>query len=146
MSALTDRYDAIVMLAALRGVAGEGDEMWNYARDVDGLVLHSSDIASKWGFNDGDCPDSVMSMVETYIGQYHYVPNTVWHPVLWGLVHEYLLPVLDEAVPDMFMMPGIHNPVRTHATLPDTFVHGQVTVPWLDVLARVVVASPDIDD
>ncbi|WP_454613690.1 hypothetical protein [Streptomyces collinus] len=70
------------------------------------LTLHSADLLSKWGFNDGDDPEDWLDYCEAHGIDY----NAVDFP-LAALVRRYLLPVLDQAV-TVVDIETIHNPIR----------------------------------
>ncbi|WP_327230819.1 hypothetical protein [Streptomyces murinus] len=70
------------------------------------LTLFSSDLLSKWGFNDGDDPDDWLDYCEAHGIDY----NTVDFPLV-ALVRRYLLPVLDQDV-TVVEIETIHNPIR----------------------------------
>jgi hypothetical protein len=70
--------------------------------------LHSRDLLSKWGFNDGDMPLDVFEWLEA--DSVDFFPAFSWDDVLLRLVREHLLPVLDQAVVVYEIAP--HNPIR----------------------------------
>ena len=74
------------------------------------LRLDAESLLSKWGFNDGDEPDSLLDYWDAH-GIAH--PDN-WHQVLELLVRRHLLPVLDQRVEVGFVETN-HNPVRAFA-------------------------------
>lgn len=70
------------------------------------FTLVSDGLLSKWGFNDGDCPDDVCDYI-TEAG-WNFIE---WHPVLTKLVEDYLVPALDQRV-ELARISTAHNPVR----------------------------------
>lgn len=111
------------------------------------LILWSDGLLSKWGFNDGDEPDSWLDWCDEQGLPY----ASRWHPVLRQLVRERLLPMLaanhDITVYDIDTN---HNPIRaetfdghevhdadSHWEPPFELKPDHVTVTFADV-ARVV--------
>lgn len=131
-----DTYAATATLVGLSDVRVSGP----------GLTLDSRYIDDKFGFNDGDVPEAVIDMVDTYHGKYVHVERFVWHRVLMHLVQTRLLPALGNPSVDLYQMNSLHNPIRTKTPLSADFPHGTVTVPWLDVLTTVLVAMSQYDD
>lgn len=72
------------------------------------LVLRSDGLLSKWGFNDGDEPEWLIDVFDERGIDWIEID---WHEVLWRLVNEYLLPVLDQRV-ELERIQTNHNPVR----------------------------------
>ena len=72
------------------------------------LTLFSDGLLSKWGFGDGDNPDSWYDYCDD-----HGIDSAqiAWRPLLCQLVHRYLLPVLDQNV-TVIEISTIHNPIR----------------------------------
>lgn len=129
---------AIATMAALKGIAFQEDFS---TAGPDGLVLRSESIGTKFGFSDGDCPDPVRDMVDAWYGHAEYVGGKTWHPVLWDLVNEHLVPALGDTDLDLYLMSTIHNPIRSgHRDLSHMPSDVEVTVPWLTVLAHVIIA------
>ena len=71
------------------------------------FTLVSAGLLSKWGFNDGDCPDDVLAWLE----ENGHGWRVDWHPVLTKLVEDYLVPALDQEVELAHILTS-HNPVR----------------------------------
>lgn len=125
---------AIATMAALKGVTVPD------SASPEGLALSSSSLDSKFGFNDGDCPEEVMEVVAEYQGTWKYLTNDVWRPVLWDMVHAYLLPALDNPAINLRFADTSHNPIRARNALPSNMPLLFVTVPWPTVIAHVVTA------
>lgn len=83
------------------------------------ITLVSSDLLSKWGFNDGEPPDAWLDYCEANGIDY----NAVDFP-LAALVRRYLVPVLDQTV-TVVDIETIHNPIRV-----DTVDGQDVTEVW----------------
>lgn len=83
------------------------------------LTLLSTDLLSKWGFNDGDDPEDWLDYCEANGIDY----NAVDFP-LTALVRRYLLPALDQAV-TVVDIETSHNPIRV-----DTIDGQDVTEAW----------------
>lgn len=71
------------------------------------LRLYSSDLLSKWGFNDGDMPDELRDYFDSAGEAY---PQD-WHVVLRRLVRDYLLSQIDADV-EVYDIYTSHNPIR----------------------------------
>ena len=100
-------------------------------KDVTGLMLRSDGLLSKWGFGDGDLPDTVWDLIDAHGIDYAALD---WHRVLTQLVRERLLPALDQRV-EVYEIDTIHNPVRA-ATIDgepvsDDVIYGRVPEPTL---------------
>lgn len=133
-----ETFSTTAVLVALSGVRIPDDA------PAAGLELDSRDIGNKFGFGDGDVPDCMFAMAEGYFGAYRYVPRDVWHRVLIDLVQSRLLPALGNPPVDIAIMEdSLHNPIRIHTPHSADFLHGEVHVPWLEVLAAVVDLMPD---
>ena len=74
------------------------------------LWLWSGDLLSKYGFNDGDEPDTWLDWCDEQGIDYN-APNWDWHGTLRRLVREHLLPKLDQHV-EVYDIDTIHNPIR----------------------------------
>ena len=68
------------------------------------------------------------------------------HPLLAQLVKTYLLLALDSPAVDVYSMDTSHNPVRLKSPLAAGFSHDEVTVPWVDVLAHLVLRLDTFGD
>jgi hypothetical protein len=77
------------------------------------LRLYSVSLLSKWGFNDGDEPDSWLDWCEEQGVDYNIV-GWDWHAVLRQLVREHLLPKLEQRVV-LVDIDTIHNPIRAES-------------------------------
>lgn len=76
------------------------------------LTLTSDCLLSKWGFNDGDCPDDLYDWCEAQGFDIDPWPKVRhWHAVLVRLVRERLVPALDQAV-EVAEITTNHNPIR----------------------------------
>lgn len=127
----TDTLDALRVLIALGDFTPPPDA------HPDGLILDSDSIGTKFGFNDGDEPDTVVNMVATHLGHYHYI-GRMWHPILMDLVQAYLVPAINRPDLDIYLLSTIHNPIRFATTPTRPLPAINVYVPWLDVLTRVI--------
>jgi hypothetical protein len=72
------------------------------------ITLFSSCLLSKWGFNDGDDPDTWVDYCDAHGIDW---ANAEWHPVLIQLVRRYLLPQIEQDV-QVVEIQTIHNPIR----------------------------------
>lgn len=137
--------ESIATMAALRDIAAPRVKFSSASPSVtnEGFVLHSEHIDTKWGFRDGDCPDFVSDMAWRWFNDESvYIENAVWHPILFHLVVTRLLPAVGATDAPVHMLDGYHhNPIRL--TSPYKIPQGEVTVPWIDLLALVVAAMPD---
>lgn len=79
---------------------------------VSTLTLHAEDLASKWGFNDGDIPDHIWDALELEADERLDEIAAHWHDVLRRLVRKHLVPLLPEGV-RVYDIETIHNPIRT---------------------------------
>ncbi len=100
---------------------------------MDHLHLNAESLASKWGFNDGDCPDWILDACDerglTYPGD--------WHNTLRGLVRDFLLPAFaDGDRPEVYDVETTHNPIRTDDFIDDDAPPVIVSVPLDTVLLR----------
>jgi hypothetical protein len=76
----------------------------------DVIYLHAESLWSKWGFNDGDCPDEVMNALEERGIDYG---DFDWHARLSTLVLRHIVPLLDGVESaDIVEVHTIHNPIR----------------------------------
>lgn len=107
------------------------------------VTLYSSDLCSKWGFNDGDIPEHVMA----WCAENGVEPQVVdWHEVLRALVHEHLLPALAEHHEvEVFHVVTNHNPIRAYRIDGQDIDARSGPAPWLTpdrvtVPADVVIA------
>lgn len=136
---------AIATLAALRGITVPPVKFSNASETVstEGYVLRADHLDARWGFGDGDAPNIVQSMAQEWFNDDDvYVEQSVWHPILFHLVTTRLLPAIDATDAPVRLMSTHHNPIRfTDPTYKAPA--GSVTVPWMDLLALVVVAMPD---
>lgn len=71
------------------------------------LTLYSDGLLSKWGFNDGDKPDDLLDYCDAHGLDY----PVGWRRLLYQLVTERLVPVLDQKVTIIYIVTN-HNPVR----------------------------------
>lgn len=111
------------------------------------VILFSSGLLSKWGFNDGDIPDQICDALELA----HDEPwPTSWRAVLVDLVRRHVLPKLDQQVEVVEIVTN-HNPIR--ATVVDGIdvracwtdsdhpqphlTPEQIEVPWHQVIAAI---------
>lgn len=155
--------DAIITLAALRGIHPDGAPVRS-EKYLKGYRLTSGGPSTDQGFAAGRTPEAVASMVHAWYGRRRGIVGAIWHPILWDLTHEFLLPAMREAglrteVEFRDEPLAARNPVRfTDATgyndpsldqlaRPRVVVH----VPWLEVLARVVLVmgldpDPSMDE
>jgi hypothetical protein len=107
------------------------------------FTLFSASLLSKWGFEDGDMPDSVRDAIEAAGLRYEDVD---WHAVLAKLVRAHLLPALDQRV-EAIDIETNHNPIRA-STVDGAVVEAcwygdrpnpELTPEWVDVpMAEVV--------
>ncbi|MFJ7100176.1 hypothetical protein [Streptomyces albogriseolus] len=70
------------------------------------LTLFSSDLLSKWGFNDGDDPDDWLDYCEA-----NGIDSTELSFPLVALVRAYLLPKIEQDV-TVVEIETCHNPIR----------------------------------
>lgn len=95
------------------------------------MTLHAADLASKFGFNDGDEPDDVRDMSL----------DVDWHPVLIWLVRTHLLPLLPGV--EVYEIISIHNPIR--AVDPDRVRGSDVKVDLtLDDIVAAVATEQEV--
>ncbi|ASU81518.1 hypothetical protein CDO52_00805 [Nocardiopsis gilva YIM 90087] len=99
------------------------------------ITLYSSDLLSKWGFNDGDEPDIWLDYLDEM--------GLDWDDIPWPLVplvRRYLLPALAAHHDiEVYEIESIHNPIRArrvngieiddHAVEPQV----QLTPEWVNV-------------
>lgn len=117
------------------------------------LALFSSDLLSKWGFNDGDWPDHLLDWLDECGVDYTEVR---WRPLLCELVRTRLLPVLEQRV-KILQIETAHNPIRAESVdgvdvtecwynrQPEpTLTPDCVTVPF-DVVRSLIWRSRDVD-
>ena len=73
------------------------------------IYLWSDSLQSKWGFGDGDIPDSILDHVGDEVGF-----ALDWHAVLRKLVRKHLLPALEDAghSVEVYDIETNHNPIR----------------------------------
>lgn len=72
------------------------------------LILYSSGLLSRWGFNDGDLPEGLADYLDD-----HGVAYPDWPPVLCRLVTEHLLPAVREHHDvEIIIFSTHHNPIR----------------------------------
>ena len=69
------------------------------------VTLYSSGLLSKWGFDDGDPPESFLDYCDE-----RGIQSPPWP--LESIIRKYMLPVLDQAVEIIVIGITIHNPVR----------------------------------
>jgi len=111
------------------------------------LVLASSSLLSKWGFEDGAMPDHVADLIEESGIRHEDVP---WQEVLRHLVRTFLLPEIQKHhTIELLDLGTIHNPIRATVVdgqdVKDEWYVGPVTqlkpecveVPLVDVLAAI---------
>lgn len=79
---------------------------------TDTLTLGTAGLFSKYGFNDGDCPDQVYDWLEEpgNDGLLDF-RNWSWQEVLTELVSDHLVPWLGDRV-EVHEIGTIHNPIR----------------------------------
>jgi hypothetical protein len=131
---LVARRDALVTLAALRDIVPD-------FADPEGLMFDSRWLGQKFGFDDGDVPEAVRRMVDTFVGSYRYISTEVWHHYLLYVVNTRLLPALGDSLISVSFAPGsLHNPIRLHEPLDANFAHASIRVPWVEVLADALLA------
>ena len=113
------------------------------------LRLFSDGLLSKWGFNDGDEPDWLLDYCDDHGLDY---PDA-WHAALRTLVHEHLLPALDQRV-EVYDIETIHNPIRAAyvdgVKVSDDVVYGRQDGPnlspeWVEVPLDKVLAACGIE-
>lgn len=147
----------LMTLAALRGIHPDGAPVGSekYRR---GFRLTSVGPSTIEGFAAGRTPEAVATMVQAWYGRRRGIVGAVWHPILWDLTHEYLLPAMHEA--GMNVEVEFHdeplaarNPVRypetSGLTNPSLVELARprvaVNVEWLEVLARVIERLDEAD-
>lgn len=131
---LVARRDALVTLAALRDIVPD-------FADIDGLLFDSRWLEQRYGFNDGDVPEAVRRMVDAFVGSYCHISTDVWHHYLLYVVNTRLLPALGSPPITLSFAPGsLHNPIGLDDRLGADFPHGSIHVPWVEVLADVLIA------
>lgn len=108
------------------------------SEETQGLLLTASSLASKWGFNDGDCPDWILDVCDE-----RGLPYPIdWHNTLRGLVRDYLLPEFpDGERPEVYDIETSHNPIRTDDFTDDDAPDVEVMVPLETVLTRTCVVK-----
>jgi hypothetical protein len=85
------------------------------------LTLHTDDLLSKFGFNDGDDPEDWLDYCDANGIDY----NEIEFPLV-QLVRQYVLPVLDQRV-TVVEIETLHNPIRAR-TVDGIEVRGEDTV------------------
>lgn len=99
------------------------------------LTLYADGVLSKWGFNDGDKPDSLLDYCDARSLDY---PDG-WRELLHALVQEHLLPALDQQVTITFIVTN-HNPVRA------VTVDGvDVTDGWYDTETGTILTPASVE-
>lgn len=101
--------------------------------ETDVLRLHSRDLLSKWGFNDGSMPDDVFGWVED-AGIDRMAVD--WPCVLEQLVREHLLPLVERDLVVVEVVP--HNPIRAE------FVDG-LEIDWYAIDPQVKLTPEYVD-
>jgi hypothetical protein len=82
------------------------------AEDPGPITLCSSSLLSKWGFDDGDLPESVWDHLDDTVDDDEYRRLfDASKPALVRLVREFLLPALDQQV-EVVEIVTSHNPIR----------------------------------
>jgi hypothetical protein len=99
------------------------------------IVLLSDGLLSKWGFSDGDAPDTWYDFCDERGIDYNDLAG--WHSVLIQLVRRYLLPKLEQDV-KVTEISTIHNPIRA-----ETVDGTDVTDGWYDSRATGPTLTPD---
>lgn len=94
------------------------------------LTLFSDGLLSKWGFSDGDEPETLQDFRDAI----SYKWRSDWHTVLTRLVRNHLLPALDQHV-EVYEMGTNHNPVRAQvidgSEVSDAVIYGNEPEPRL---------------
>jgi hypothetical protein len=104
------------------------------------LTLHSGDLLSKWGFNDGDQPEPFLDWCDAQGEEYP-------EEFPWGeLVRRFLVPALKQSV-TVVDVETCHNPIRAES-VDDTDVsrwwtHGHDS-PYVLTPASVEVPMPEV--
>ena len=75
------------------------------------MILHSHGLLSKWGFDDGRPPDTVLDAFDAAGIDYN---RDTWERTLCRLVRKHLLPALDQRV-QVEEIGTSHNPIRATA-------------------------------
>lgn len=80
------------------------------------LYLDVDCLCSKWGFNDGDCPDHLLDYWEE-VGVDWPQLNVDWHQALRALVRAHLVPAIEAAghTVEVYDIETIHNPIRARS-------------------------------
>lgn len=89
---------------------------------TDELALRSMCLFSKYGFNDGDVPDTFLDYCDDHQLEYPATGESGWHLLLVDLVDQLLVPLLPAPV-EAYRIGTIHNPIRART------VNGQA-VDW----------------
>lgn len=76
------------------------------------LVLSSASLLSRFGFNDGDIPESLLDYWHSIEVDYLKID---WHSALRKLVHEHLLPQLEKTHTIVVYIETCHNPIRAES-------------------------------
>lgn len=99
-----------------------------------GMALSARDLASKWGFNDGDMPDELWDLLDLIDERM----EVDWHAVLRRVVRARLLPLLSpEVALTVYDIETCHNPIRTDYWCDDGFPPNiLVVVLWDELVAE----------
>lgn len=109
------------------------------------LTLFADSLFSKWGFNDGDCPDWLLD----YCDEHDLPYPEDWHTALCTLVRGHLVPALAPMV-KVVEIGTNHNPIRAQSVggveVSDDVIYGdaespRVTPDWVEVPLSIVLRT-----